>query len=144
MIFLVCGSLSLPTKDEDIIHQTIYRTFKGKDKGFIAWLKNGRLTVDPDVLGQLLNPAFTMSCVVTPSSPQGAAQGQSSVPLHSFDRRRHVEHPTERKPECGWKNDPAATPTFNTKPTGVMGKLMLKSKLRYGKLSFRIIRFSRS
>ena len=126
----------MPKKDEDIIHQTIYRTFKGKDKGFIAWLKNGRLTVDPDVLAQLLNPAFTMSCVVTPSSPQGAAQGQSSVPLHSFDRRRHVEHPPERKPECGWKNDPAATPTFNTKPTGVMGKLMLKSKLRYGKLSF--------
>lgn len=52
-------------KDEDIIHQPIYRTVKGKDKGFIAWLKNGRLTVDPDVLAQLLNPVFIMLCAVT-------------------------------------------------------------------------------
>ena len=133
MIFLVCGSLSLLKKDEDIIHQTIYHTVKGKDKGFIDWLKNGRLTVEPDVLAHVLNSAFTMSCAVTPSSPRGAAQGQSSVPLHSFDRRRHVEHPTERKSGCGWN---AATPTFNTKPNRVTGKLMLKSKLRYGELSF--------
>ena len=147
MIFLVCGSLSLPKKDEDIIHQTIYRTFKGKDKGFIAWLKNGRLTVDPDVLAQLLNPAFTMSCVVTPSSPQGAAQGQSSVPLHSFDRRRQVEQPTERKPGYGWENENlqqqrvsfpvAATPTYNTKQNRMIGKLVLKSKLRYGNISLK-------
>ena len=134
MIFLVCGSLSLPKKDEDIIHQTIYRTVKGKDvKGFIAWLKNGRLTVESDVLAQLLNPAFTMSCAVTPSSTRWATQGQRSVLFHSSDRRRHVEHPTERKSGCGWN---AATPTFNTKPNRVMGKLMLKSKLRYGELSF--------
>ena len=62
---MVCGSLYLLMKDEDIIHQTIYRTGKGKDKGFIAWLKNGRLMVDPDVLAQLLNPVFIMSCAVT-------------------------------------------------------------------------------
>lgn len=62
---MVCGSLYLPMNDEGIIHQTIYRTVKGKDKGFITWLKNGRLTVDPDVLAQLLNPIFIMSCAVT-------------------------------------------------------------------------------
>lgn len=62
---MVCGSLYLLMKDEDIIHQTIYRTVKGKDKGFIAWLKNGRLKADPDVLAQLLNPVFIMSCAVT-------------------------------------------------------------------------------
>ena len=141
---LVCGTLSLPKEDEDIINQTIYRTVK--ERGFIAWLKNGRLTVHHDVLAQLLNPACTMSCVVTPSSPRGAAQGQSSVPLHSFDRRRHVEKPPERKPGYGWENENlqqqrasfpvAATRTYNTEQNRMIGKLVLKSKLRYGKISF--------
>ena len=143
---MVCGSLCLPKKDEEIIHQTIHRKFEETGKGSIAWLKNGRLTVDSDVLVQLLNPAFTMSCVVTPSSPGGVAQGQSSFPLHSFDRRRHVEQPTERKPGYGWENENlqqqrvsfpvAATSTYNTKQNRMIGKLVLKSKLRYGNISF--------
>ena len=145
MVILVCGSLSLPKEDEEVIHQTIYSTVKEKDKGFIAWLKDGTLMVDSDVLAQLLNPALTLSYVVPPTSPERAAQGQSNAPLHSFDQRRHVEHPTERKPGYVWENEnwqqqrlslPSATPTYTTKPNGVMGKLVLKSKLRYGKISF--------
>ena len=58
MVFLVCGRLCLPKKDEEIIHQTIHRTFEETDKEFMAWLKNGRVKMDPDVLAQFLNPAF--------------------------------------------------------------------------------------
>ena len=142
VVVLVCGSLSLPNEDEEIIHRTIYDTIKKKEKGFIAWLKNGRLTVDTDVLAQFLNPDLIPSCV-TP--PEGAAPGQTNIPLHSFHQRRHLEPPPERKPTYGWENEnlqqqrvslPAATPTYNTKPNRVMGKLVLKSKLRYGKISF--------
>ena len=101
----------------------------------------GELAIESPV-----NPAFTMSCVVTPSSPRGAAQVQSSVPLHSFDRRRHVEKPPERKPGYGWENENlrqqrlsfpvAAARTYNTEQNRMIDKLVLKSKLRYGKISF--------
>ena len=144
VIFCVCGSLSLNKEDEEIIHQTIHRTFEEEGKGFIAWLKNGRLTVDTDVLVQLLSPALTMSFVMPPSSPpQGGDQRLTFVPLDSFDQRLQVEQPPERKLGYGWENEnlkpvslSAATPTYNAKQNRVIGKLVLKSKLRYGLISF--------
>ena len=144
VIFCVCGSLSLNKEDEEIIHQTIHRTFEEEGKGFIAWLKNGRLTVDTDVLVQLLNPALTMSFVMPPSRrPRGGDQGLTFVPLHSFDQRLHVEQPPERKLGYGWETEnlkpvslSAATPSYNAEQNRVIGKLVLKSKLRYGHISF--------
>ena len=141
---MVCGSLSLPKEDEEIIHQKIYRTFEEKDKGFIAWLKDGVLSVDTDVLVQLLKRPVTMSFGMPPSSPRGVAQGQSNVPVHSFDQRRHMEQPPERKQGYEWENYdmqkrresyPVATPTYNTKQNRLIGKLVLKSKLRFGRVS---------
>ena len=88
----------MPKNDEAMILRTIYRAFMEKDKGFIAWLKNGRVTVDTDVL--------VKQYMMPPSSPsRGGAQGQSNVPLHPFYRRRHVEQPTERKPGYEWENE---------------------------------------
>ena len=144
MVILVCGSLFLPKKDEEIIHQTIHRTFEETAKGFIAWLKNGRLTMDPDVLAQFLNPALARSFEMPPRSPGGVAQGQSNVPLHSSDRRHHMEQLKERNTGYGWENEdlhqqrvsfPAATPVYNTEQNRMIGKLVLKSKLRYGNIS---------
>ena len=140
VILLVCGSLFLPNEDEEIIHRTIYDTIKKKDKGFIGWLKNGRLTVDTDVLVQLLNPALAKS-FRTPS-----AQGETNISLHSFHQRRHLEQPPERKPGYGLENEnlqqqresfPVAIPTYNTKQNRLIGKLVLKSKLRYGNISLK-------
>ena len=137
---MVCGSPSLPEKDEEIIYQTINRAVVEKGKVLIAWLKNRRLTVDADVLAQFLNPALAMSFAMTPS-----AQGYSNVLLHSFDQRRRLEQPPDRKPGYAWGIEnlqqqrvslPATTRTCNTKQGSVTGKLVLKSKLRYGKISF--------
>lgn len=161
VVVLVCGSLFLPEEDEEIIHRTIDDTIKKNEKGFTAWLKNGRLTVDSDVLVQLLNPALVMSCVMPPG---GAAQGETNIPSHSFYQRRHLEQPSEIKPGYGWENNnpqqqrvslPAATPTYNTKPNRVMGKspqlaycgdqeiemadndlILLKTRVRNGLVSF--------
>ena len=55
MVVCVCGSLCLPQNDEEIIIQTINRAVMEKNKGFVTWLKDGILTVDTDVLVQLLN-----------------------------------------------------------------------------------------
>ena len=128
VVVLVCGSLFLPEEDEKIVHRTIEDTIKKKEKGFIAWLKNGRLTVDTEVLAQLLNPALVMSCVMPPG---GAAQGETNIPSHSFCQPRHLEQPPEIKPGYGWENKnlqqqqqvslPPVTP-YNTKPNRVKGK----------------------
>ena len=140
VVVFVCDSLSLRKNDEEIIFQTINRAVMEKNKGFVAWLKNGRLTVGTDFLVQLLNPAQVMSFRMPPS-----AQGQTNIPLHSFDQRRHLEKPPERKPGYGWENEnlqqqrvpfPVTIPTDNTKQNRLIGKLVLKSKLRYGSISF--------
>ena len=140
LVVFVCGSLSLSSNDEDIILQTITRAVMEKNKVFVAWLRNGRLRVDTDVLVQLLNPAQVMSFGM-PSS----AQEQTNIPLHSFEQRRHLEQPPERKPGYGWENEnlqqqresfPVTIPTDNTKQNLLIGKLVLKSKLRYGHISF--------
>lgn len=149
MVILVCGSLYLPKKDEEIIYQTIQRTFEEKGKGFIAWLKNGKLMVDTDVLAQLLKPTSNESLVMPASSPQWVLQGQTNPPLPSSDQGSYVEQPPGRKPGYGWTNEnlqqqrvsppAAATPTYvynYTKNNPVKGKLLLKSKLRYGNISF--------
>lgn len=138
MVVLVCGGLSLSKNDEEKILQTIYRAVMEKDKGFIAWMEDGRLTVDTDVLAKLMMP---------PSSPsRGSAQGQSNVPLHPFHRRRQVEQPIARKPGYEWENEnlqqqrvslpEAATATYNNEQNPVIARLVLKSKLRYGLISF--------
>ena len=112
-----------------------------KNKGFVAWLTNGRLMVATDVLVQLLYPALVMSFGMPRS-----AQGETNTPLHSFDQRRqHLEQPPERKPVYGLENEnlqqqlesfPVAIPTYSTKQNLLIGKLVLKSKLRYGRISF--------
>ena len=139
---MVCGRLSLPKKDEEIIHQTIHRTFEETDKGFMAWLENGRLTIDPDVLAQFLNPALARSCEMPSNSPGRVAQRQSNAPLHSSDRRHHMAQLTERNTGYGRENEnlhqrvsfPAATPGYNTEQNRLIGKLVLKGKLHHGNI----------
>ena len=63
--------------DEEMVYQTICRTVK--EKGFIAWLKDGRLSVDTDVLAQFLNPASAMPYMKLPNSQRGEVQVQTNV-----------------------------------------------------------------
>ena len=76
-----------------------------------------------------------------PSCAGGVAQGESNVPLHSSDRRRHMEQLNERSTGYRWKNEdlhqqrvsfPASTPVYNTEQNRLIGKLVLKGKLRHG------------
>ena len=62
--------------DEEMVYQTIYRAVKEKEKGFISWLKDGRLTIDTDVMAQFLNPASSMSYMMLPNSLRGEVQVQ--------------------------------------------------------------------
>ena len=65
--------------DEEMVYQSICRAVKENEKGFIAWLKDGRLTVDTDVIAQFLNPASAMPYMMLPNSQRGEVQVQTNV-----------------------------------------------------------------
>lgn len=80
VIILVCDNLSLPQKDEQIVSRTIEEILIQRRKGHFAWLKNGRLSVDPDVFVQCL-----MSTSPTPQpnpqiNPLRASQDKTEIP----------------------------------------------------------------
>ena len=92
MIILICDTCSLPPKDEAVVNETIERIINKTGKGFAAWLKHGRLAVDPDVLVQVLsstssapqpNPQRTVSRDFQESTrvvPVSAADSQGARP----------------------------------------------------------------
>ena len=159
VIILVCDSLSLPREDESLIHQTIYRIVQEKDKGFIAWLKNGMLTVEPDVLAQfLLSSKPTVGHMIPPTSRPEGAQDQSNVTSFSDTKayqtyvnqpRGHVVQSSEWETTHGFEKGnmqqpqdviQQSYPPANTTYTGdnpSTGKAVFKSKLRNGRISYK-------
>lgn len=132
----------MPEKDQKIVNEQISRDVK--EKGFIAWLKDGRLTVHPDVLAQVLNPALAKSYMMSQSGASGVVQGQSNVSPHTLDQQGHGVQPPERIPGYGcedWNVQQQQTYFHyaipaSAKQDSVTGKLVLKSKIRNGTISF--------
>ena len=85
---MICDNCSLPPKDESIVSQTIVDIVALRGKGHIAWLKNGGLSVDPDVLVQILtSPAPQI--LTSPASqpiPQPIPQPSQPIPQTSLSR----------------------------------------------------------
>lgn len=135
---MVCDDVSLPEEDEQILHNKINRTVE--EKGFIAWLKNGRLTVGTDVLAQVLNPALTSYM-----RPERSGQAKINVPSLSVGQAQCSSvYPSERKPGCGLQNVniqqqdkpfPPAIPVYTAR-NPLKTKLVLKSILRFGRISY--------
>ena len=132
----------MPKKDEEKVLEEINRHVK--EKGFIAWLKDGRLSVHPDVLAQCLNPTLAESYMMSQSSASGVVQGESNVSPHTLDQQGHGVQPPERMPGYGCEDlnvQQQQTYFRYTIPASaiqdsVTGKLVLKSKIRYGYISF--------
>lgn len=135
---MVCDDVSLPGKDEQILHDKIKRTVE--EKGFIAWLKDGKLTVGTDVLAQVLNAALTSYM-----RPENSVQGQINFPSISVGQAGCSSvHHSERKPGYGLQNvniqqqDKPFSPAIPayTESNPLKTKLVLKSILRYGTISY--------
>ena len=132
----------MPVKDEKKVLEEINHNV-GK-KGFIAWLKEGRLTVHPDVLAQFLDPSLDKSYMMSRSGASGAVRGQSNVSPHPLDQQGHGVQPPERIGGHGcedWNVQQQQTYFHyeipaSVKQDSVTGKLVLKSKIRYGNISF--------
>ena len=131
----------MPVKDETKVLEEINRNVE--EKGFIVWLKEERLTVQPDVLAQFLDPALAKSYMMSRSGASGVVWGQSNVSPHSPDQQGHGLQPPERIRGHGcedWNVQQQqsyfhyAIPA-SAKQDSVTGKLVFKSKIRYGNIS---------
>ena len=159
VLILICETASLKSKgDEAIVGKTIERIINGKEKGFVAWLKNGKLSVDPDVLVQFListTPApqpraqtsLSRDSVqeMTNVSPVSAAESVSTCSDQpQRDRRQRNLSEWETGPRWNVSNmqqpAPQAAATINQwSPPAVTitgQPVMLRTLLRYGQISY--------
>ncbi len=156
VIVLVCDNCVLPQKDEAIVHDTIERIITKTKKGFIAWLKAGKLAVDADVLVQLMNPtsaepqrnpqttgvsrSFEKSTTYL-DQPQGY---QMRNPSEWETRREGNEQSHTQKPppqphgaaSIQLRYPPATTTSYTGYNKPNREPVMLKSKLRRGIISY--------
>ena len=159
VIILVCDSLLLPPNDQKFVHTTIERVLR--EKGFIAWLKDGELTEDLDVLAQSLTPTSTTAQIMPQRGRPGDFQGPNNVTSVSATEtgqlfaghatERHVVQSTGRETGYGFGNQnrrqsrdapvvqqpPPSTITskYTDYSTSTVEAVMLKSKLRFGKIA---------
>ena len=133
---MVCDDVCLPEKDAQIIHQEISLALE--EKGFVAWLKKGSLTVPTDDLAQVFKTALTMAYMMQ----QNSVQRQTNVPSSSVDQRSHLFQSSERQLGYGLGNAnmnkqqeffSPVTPSYDEHQ--LTGELWLKGKLRYGVIS---------
>ena len=134
---MVCDYYPLPPDDATIVHDYIERVFKKSGKGFIVWLTNGKLSVEPDVLLQFLNSQKTLVQMVPQRScPVESFPGQASASSdfahgsrqHYLAKtpRQHLTQPLEGNTTYGLQGPQ----TSKGEP------IMFKGKLRLGSISY--------
>lgn len=163
---VICGTSALSLKDEAIFTENVGRILEDTGKGFIVWVKHNLMTIEPDVLVQMIMaPAATTRDQNTKlqtgyqddfSRPTHTTQPPVSVGMdrHGQSRGDHVKRPQHETcygHETRWNehrfqqprarqdfvggqtaSSPAFTPSFTSK-----GELiMLKTRLRFGKISY--------
>ena len=160
---MICETLHFKSKDDEaIVGQTIERTINEKGKGFVAWLKKGKLTVDPDVLVQFLGSTSAASQPQTQKklsrdsvqemtnvSPGSAAESFSTCSYQPRDPRQRNLSEWERGAEWNVPNmqqpAPQASATFYQwcppavcpPAVTITGQpVMLRTLLRYGQISY--------
>ena len=132
----------MPPKDEEIVSRTIEDAITRRGKGFIAWLKNGRLSLDSEVLVQCL-----MTTSPTPQpNPQAntlrASQEQnrdapgSAAESSSTYSGQSQSGPLQRNPsDLGHMQQSTELDPTTIRPISIT---RLRSILRYGRISYRL------
>jgi len=155
VIILVCDSTALPPSDEEFVHRTIERVLG--EKGFIARLKNGMLTMDPDVLAQLLDQTSTtaqtkqqrirpegfqgptnvssVSCTESRQCDADQSRRNQTVQLSARKTRHELEKHSMQQPQGVPSIQQSHPPATTTKRSSTGAPVLVKSKLRYGKIS---------
>ena len=96
VIILICDTGSLKSKDDKaIVGKTIERIINGKGKGFVAWLNDGKLSVDPDVLVQFLISVPQAAATINQWCPPAATFTGQPVMLRSLLRYGRISYQLE-------------------------------------------------
>ena len=152
VIILVCDNLPLPEQDKIYISQAIDSVAKERNKVFTTWLKEGKLEVDPDVFAKILISGSSAHLTKPQINCSESSRGQADA---SPCASNTVPSQTSQDPSGGYYKSPAlwghefqqqfqqphadtaTAPKQNTKhsPT-CRERLLLKSKLRDGKISY--------
>lgn len=126
---------------------------KEKGKGLTVWLEDGKLNVEPDVLMQLMLQTSTMEDTKRkerdlgefPTPAYVTSETSQSKPPEQFagpprEEPYHATHPVTM-PEGEIVKPPLhhlpAAPNYGGLQMDVNDSLMLKTRIRYGKVSFK-------
>ena len=157
VVILICNNCSLTAKDEEIVSRTIEDIIIRKGKGLIAWLKNGRLSVDHDVLVQLLKSLAHEPSPVKNLSGGFQKQGKRDSPCSAAEsfstysgqsQGDPLQHPSGWESGHGWNTRSKQQPTRQAAATnqqmhpparGENGEpVLLRTILRYGEVSLKL------
>ena len=157
VVILICDDPSFSPKDEEIVSRTIEDIIIPTGKGLIAWLKNGRLSVDHDVLVQLLkslapepsaeaNPFRGFQKLRNRDSPCSVAESFSTYSGQS--QGDPLQNPADWQSGHGWNAQNTQQPTpqaaatnqqMRTPATSENGEpVLLRTILRHGKVSLEL------
>ena len=134
----MCESRFSSPKDEVIDHIISIVDRITKEKGFTAKLENGKLTIDPDVLVQLMVAASVASHRNPQTEPLGLKNSSTHLdPLQGNQMRNPSEYqPRHGSNETRMQQEQDVTTIPYASATSCTGYVMLKSQLRNGKISY--------
>ena len=95
VIVMICGPCSLPSeKDEAIFTETIGSVLRDTGKGFVVWVKDNKIAVEPEVLLQMILSRPTSSLNTQPQRSLSA--GNFSPPTNDSNvfAGRKVDSPS--------------------------------------------------
>jgi len=133
-----------------MVSQTIERIICDKGKGFVAWLKKGKLSVDPSILTQFLISKWPTPQPNPQTNPSRGFQGKTSdvqdsarYLLSSYvDKSRSgspQRNPSRSEPEHRHHVPLVQQPSPHTPVTvKQIGPVKLRSLLRYGMISYQL------
>ena len=155
VIFTICGPCHPPSREEDTLLKAhaIEGILKEKGKGLTVWLEDGKLNVEPDVLMQLMLQTSTMEDTTGrerdlgefPTPANVTSETSQAKPREQFagPSRQEPYHATHlvRLPEGEIVKPPQpqlpAAPNYDGLQLDVNEALMLKTRICYGKVSFK-------
>ena len=145
---LICDNCSLPPEDKEIVSRTIGDIITRRGKGYIAWLKKGKLYVEEEVLVSFFVDHLHLNQIhrqILGKFPEKIKEMPlaSVAELFSTNPGQAQSGPLQRNPPDWGHMQQAPTtiePLMYTYPAVlVTGEpVLLRSILRYGRISFNL------
>ena len=137
---MICDTCSLESKEDEVmVSEAIERIICDKGKGFVTWLKKGKLCVDPGVLVQFLVSKWPVPQPDPQTNPSRGFQETTSYVPGSAQSDPPQRNPSKSEPGDGYllpyMQQPSPHVSVNQ---GQPMYVKLRSLLRYGIISLKL------